>query len=449
MNSNKTDSRPDCPTVGLDGIRYLETLAPWRGKGGFSLDKMRDLMNELGNPQDSYSSIHVAGTNGKGSVSVALSAIIAASGSLVGMTTSPHLTCINERIVIDGRPIADALLSVIALEVAKAAKTRSIELSFFEGITACAFLAFAKAKVDWAILEVGLGGRLDATNVVLHPKAHVIVSIDFDHQEILGASLQKIALEKAGIIKNSGAPTIIGEMAAEAAGVIAERAKSRGSKLIRPGADYSWNTGNVVNSYIFNSMSLGTLEFTSSLAGEHQGHNMAVAIATARTLGFELNSIRQGIANCFWPARLEAIDFDDCHCIVDCAHNPAGVGSLERYLARSGINSCFVVFGALNTKDWREMAVKLVPFASKWLLVRPDSPSAVSPDSVEEYLSGIGVSQVSIASDYSEVVEALRSWKGTAVMAGSIYMVGPLRGMIANSDFKYWKSCSTSSTSIY
>ena len=252
MNSNKTESHSGCPTVGHEGLKYLSSLAPWKGKGGFTLDKMRALMAELGNPQDTYHSVHIAGTNGKGSVTVALAAMAGAAGFRTGMTISPHLGTMNERIVIDGAPITDELLDIQATKVAEAQERLNIELSFFEGITACAFLAFHAVGVDWAILEVGLGGRLDATNVVRSPRACVIVSIDFDHQDILGPTLECIASEKAGIIKPR-APVYVGSVSKEARDVIYARARSLDAPIYFVGQDFSLNTGNVPGAYIFDS----------------------------------------------------------------------------------------------------------------------------------------------------------------------------------------------------
>ena len=168
------------------GLSYLNTLTPWNGRGGFALEAISKILKRLDNPQDSYPSIHIAGTNGKGSVSSATASILAATGYKVGLNTSPHLQSLNERIVFDGLPISMETLGEFAYDIRSVSAKALEELSFHEAITALSFLAFREMGVEWAVVEVGLGGRLDASNVISRPAATAIVTIDFDHQHILG-----------------------------------------------------------------------------------------------------------------------------------------------------------------------------------------------------------------------------------------------------------------------
>ena len=183
------------------GIAYLEKLTPWNGRGGFALEGIVKVLKRLGDPQDSYPTIHIAGTNGKGSVSSGISSILGAAGYRVGLNSSPHLQSLNERIAIDGLPIDSTALGEFCHDVRVAANRDLVELSFHEAITVVSFLAFREIGVEWAVVEVGLGGRLDASNVISRPAATAIVTIDYDHQAILGNTLAEIAAEKAGIIK--------------------------------------------------------------------------------------------------------------------------------------------------------------------------------------------------------------------------------------------------------
>ena len=171
------------------GLEYLSKLTPWNGRGGFALEYITKVLERLGNPQDSLPSIHIAGTNGKGSVSSAVSSILAASGYRVGLNTSPHLEQMNERLVVDGLSVSDEFLGEFAFAVRNAAQRALVELSFHEAITAIAFLGFREIGVEWMVMEVGLGGRLDASNVISRPAATAIVTIDYDHQAILGNTL--------------------------------------------------------------------------------------------------------------------------------------------------------------------------------------------------------------------------------------------------------------------
>ncbi len=253
------------------GLSYLSGLRPWGGKGDFSLSSIKTVMGRLGNPQDSVKSIHVAGTNGKGSVSAGIASILGAAGFSVGLTISPHLARINERIVIDGVPIGDDELSLMAEEVRMA--STGIELSFFEAITATFFLTAARRKVDYMVVETGLGGRLDATNVISRPEVSCITSIDFDHVAILGDTLPKIAAEKAGIIKG-GSLAVVGEVGEDSFGVINDLSTAVSAKLYGFGRDFSVSiVGHSRNVGLYNGIR-SSFEIEPKLQGQHQIKNI-------------------------------------------------------------------------------------------------------------------------------------------------------------------------------
>lgn len=446
MKSYKNSKILSCPTVGQKGIEYLLGRESWKGKGGFSLDKMAALMQALGNPQDSYRAVHIAGTNGKGSVSAATSAILAASGARVGMYTSPHLDFLNERIAIDGRPIEGALLGEVAEQVSVVDARLGLGISFFEAMTACSFLAFQSSKVDWGVFEVGLGGRLDATNIISRPAACGIVTIDYDHQDILGNSLSEIAKEKAGIIKSTGHPTVIGSLPKEATEVISKLCKAQQSPLYKAGQDFSWNAWNEVG-FLYASKKLGEVSFLPALSGPHQGHNMSIAITLGRLLDQSLEHCRHGVEHCFWPGRLEKLQVRGALCLIDCAHNPAGISALINHIRLSNLTGFRLVFGALNTKNWKEMVSSLRPYVDEWWLLDPDSEMAVSASSVAEYLSSNGVSRVRLPKSYEEAADSIRLEPKPTVVTGSIYMVGKLRSLLVDTPLRYWEPRSTRSTS--
>lgn len=396
---------------------------------------MRSLMQALGDPQDAFPSIHVTGTNGKGSVSVSVASILAKGGRRVGLTTSPHLQRINERIVIDGRPIEDELLDRCGAEVMRAAADLPEQPTFFEGITAAAFLAFKISGVDFAVVEVGLGGRLDATNVLRSPKTTVIVTIDFDHEQILGSTLGEIAREKAGIVK-SGAALIVGRVGDEAREAIGEAARVRDVKPLMFGSDFGIRNGGGGSLLYFDDEE--EFPIRPSLLGDHQQHNMAVAIAAARSVGATVEECQAGVADVVWPGRLEVITFGGRDIIIDAAHNPAGVASLIAFLKSRGVGpSC--AFGAIDTKNWRVMVENLIPNVADWTILEPEFPKAVPAHEIVAFLSGFGIKARAMGRDYAAFRDELGQGTQPVLIAGSIYLIGIIRDLVASGGQPLWR----------
>ena len=420
------------------GIGYLDRLTPWNGRGGFALDPIIRVLKRLGDPQDSLPIIHVAGTNGKGSVSTTVASILGAAGFKVGLNTSPHLQSLNERIVVDGFPIENVLLGELCYDIRNAAERELVELSFHEAITAASFLAFRELGLEWAVVEVGLGGRLDASNVISRPAATSIVSIDFDHQAILGDTLGQIAAEKAGIIK-PGSPLVSGFLGPEADNVICKKAK--GVRHYRFGTDYGCAPPQEQSANTFGywgkdfpSKPISRFDFASPLPGLHQGHNLAVAATLGLVVGISEDKVRKGIEQVYWPARLERMRVGDIDLVMDCAHNPAGIRSFNHYIQTNETGQIDLTFGVLDTKNWRGMIDQLSPFVSHWRIVLPDSERALPLEEVRAQirLSGNEVRVTSYGSDYERLVSDLMdsSIPGTRYLAGSMYMVGKIRTVL-------------------
>jgi len=401
----------------------------------------------LGNPQDNIKSIHVAGTNGKGSVAVNIAAILGAAGYSVGLTTSPHLERINERIVINGVPVDDEALDDFALVIKQAARSVGRELSLFEAITATAFLAFYEVGLDFIVIETGLGGRLDATNVIRAPEACVITSISLDHTSILGESEFEIAREKGGIIK-SGSPLYLGRMSYGVRELLRRLAEDKKSPCYCSGTEFSCEVTQESRDQFIGELIWGKSEritFRPALRGEHQVHNSALAAAVCKGIGVDSSPICRGIAGVFWPGRLEMLDIRGTEVLMECAHNPAGVDALTNYLIASKRKSLVVGFGVLNTKDWREMVRALLPFCREWNLLRPDSDCAVPCEDIRTYLSGFRINATSWEDDAHGFLinkfEKLNEFADspTILLTGSIYLVGKLRKLLVPVQKPLWE----------
>ncbi len=428
------------------GHQYLGSLRPWNGRGDFSLEGIREVLKRLDNPQDAVPSVHIAGTNGKGSVSAAIASILGQCGYRVGMNISPHLEKMNERIVIDGLSCSDDFIGEFAYEVKQASNKALVELSFHEAITALAFLGFREIGVEWTVMEVGLGGRLDASNVISRPAATAIVTISFDHQAILGDTLGKIASEKAGIIK-PGSPLVTGVLPREAAIVISEKAK--GVPHYQFGRDFDARVLNGDGQLRFEYWGKDFLpgknlsfEYSTLLPGVHQGHNLAVAATLGLVVGCSVDAVKKGIEGVFWPGRLEVIRSQDSEIIIDCAHNIAGVKAFISFLDSRGARNIDLTFGVLDTKDWKEMMQALAPYVRTWRLLKPESERALPLGLIrsELALSGTEIRIESYEDDYERCLRDLMadSQGGTAFVTGSMYMVGRLRSMLSVPERAIW-----------
>jgi dihydrofolate synthase/folylpolyglutamate synthase len=431
----------------------------------FDLAHMRVLLGALGNPEKRFPTVLVAGTNGKGSTSATLASILHTSGLKTSLYTSPHLMSINERIRLNGDPIADDQFAVIHDVVDRTAERLVSEgdlpwhPSFFEMLTAMAFEYFARSRPDIVVLEVGMGGRLDATNVV-DPRLSIITDIALDHQKYLGETIAEIAREKAGIIRPNGVVVTLPQLP-EANDVIGNAILDANARAINavpfvppisPGsAPLSVSNGQLDGQLDTQRQRypldiLGTqIMVDSPLVGRHQLRNLALAVAAAvelRHQGFSQitpRSIEQGIRETQWPGRFQVIPPDEDHpeYVLDVAHNPAGAWALRSTLSsaypdvgtgRSLVGcSLTMVFGVMRDKAVQEMTEILFPIADSVIATHADNPRAASPAEIRQAAARIsGGTNIEEAEDVASALAQARKQAGRSgliVVTGSIYVV--------------------------
>jgi dihydrofolate synthase/folylpolyglutamate synthase len=433
--------------------------APGQPRRKFRLEEMRTLVEALGHPEQRFRSVLIAGTNGKGSTAATLAAILKSAGYRCGLYTSPHLERVNERIRIDGEPIGDEDFARHYFRVDDCANQLIADgklpghPSFFEALTAVAFEAFADEHVDLAVLEVGMGGRLDATNVV-EPLLSVITDISLDHTEWLGETIPLIAREKAGILRRNGvlvtlpqhpqANQTIGEVAAE----LDVRGVNAAEYVPARVTSHSPQATELRNRYPLTLMGQ-TIEVDSPLAGVHQQRNIALAIAAAVELsnnhGFKItpDQIADGIRHTQWPGRLERIHVPGkAEVLLDVAHNPAGAWALRAAISamseqptRSpvpGARCSVLVFGCMKDKAYLEMAQILFPLFDLVVATPVESPRSATAEDLVQAAAKTGVRAVA-ARDGHEALETALSEvheNGLVVVAGSVYLVGEVRPLL-------------------
>jgi dihydrofolate synthase/folylpolyglutamate synthase len=416
---------------------YSETLEYLYGleKFGivFGLDGIRRLLSLLDNPHKSFRSIHIGGTNGKGSVAMMVSSVLRHCGYRTGLYTSPHLVSFTERIVVDGKPIREdevATLTVLLKEVSDRDDENAAS-TFFDFTTAMAFEYFRQQRVDVAVVEVGMGGRLDSTNV-LTPIVCVITNVGYDHQEHLGTTIDAIAREKAGIVKE-GVPVVTGAAGA-ALDVIKAAASGRAPVLALEEAFTFRKRGD--RTMLYNGPGMTIDDLMIGLEGDHQLGNAAVAICTLgqmRQAGFAVSedAIRQSLSALTWPGRLELVGGTPGHppVLLDGAHNAGGARTLAAYLRDHFVDrKKILVFGAMKDKDFAEMLREIGPLVDRIIVTRPDTPRAASPSELAPFAPG--------ASEAGTVSEAMDKAFGIAarldliIVAGSLYTVGEARSIL-------------------
>jgi dihydrofolate synthase/folylpolyglutamate synthase len=387
------------------------------------LERIEALLEALGNPERCYTLAQVGGTNGKGSVAAMLAAMLKADGRRVGLYTSPHLVSFRERIRVDGEAIVEDDVAdgfdAIATLVAR------VDATMFEASTALALDHFAREAVDVAVLEVGLGGRLDATTVGA-PAVTALARIDLDHQEVLGDSLAAIAAEKAAIIR--GGVAVSAAQAPEAADVLLARAAAAGVSLLMEGRELSVRVrARDRGAQIIDCAGPGwRLEgLRLPLLGVFQPSNALVALAAARALGVSDAAAREGLARVRWPGRFEVIRARDRVVVLDGAHNPAGAQALAASLAEwFGDTPLTLVFGALRDKDARGMLAALAPRTRRLILTASSSPRAASPEALGA-VTPHGVA-VELADSVSEALALAAREPRTPILciAGSLSLLG-------------------------
>ncbi len=344
------------------------------------------MLGALGNPQDRLSIVHVAGTNGKGSTCAMVESGFRAAGLRTGLYTSPHLAEPTERIRIDGRPVSAERFAAAfdrvhaTVEQLLACDAIDLHTTYFETVTAMAFVIFAEEGVERVVLEVGLGGRLDATNVV-QPSLAVITPIDFDHESFLGRSIESIATEKAGILK-SGVPAVFAHQRPEAARVLDGRAAELGVPVTRVVNSPLQHLSLEARGSRFEISGDRPLAIRCTLAGEHQAENAVTAALALLACGIDRRSIEAGIAAAVWPGRLEHVR-ERPTMILDGAHNPAAARALAAYIGRFYSHSPLrLIFGIMRDKAAAEIAGILFPLARQVIVTAPRQSRALAPESL-------------------------------------------------------------------
>jgi dihydrofolate synthase/folylpolyglutamate synthase len=426
----------------------------------FDLAHMRVLLAALGNPENRFPSVLIAGTNGKGSTAATLASILQASGLKTGLYTSPHLVRINERIRLNGESIGDDDFAMLHDVVDRTAERLVGEgdlpwhPSFFEMLTAMAFEYFARSRPDMVVLEVGMGGRLDATNVV-DPRLSIITDVSLDHQQYLGETVAEIAREKAGIIRRSGVVVTLPQLP-EANDVIGNAILDAGARAVNavpyvppvsPGSPNSLSVDHGQKAGVWNRYSLEVMGqeiiVESPLVGRHQLRNLALAIAAAvelrnqGTAQITAETIAQGIRDTHWPGRFHVVPATagNPEYVFDVAHNPAGAWALRSTLSAAypdleNNREITLVFGVMRDKAMQEMTEILFPIVARVIVTHANNPRSATPDEIRQ-----AAARVATAADIEEAetvalalnqaqARKLAAPHGLVVVTGSIYIVG-------------------------
>ncbi len=395
----------------------------------WGLERIRSILAATDTPQNAFDSILIGGTNGKGSVAAMAASLLRGHGLRTGLYTSPHLIEPSERIRIDGRPVDSGLLHGCATEVLPLAEREGA--TFFESITAVALLAFARAGIEQAVLEVGLGGRLDATNVVT-PDACAITNIALDHADYLGDTLEQIAREKAGIVKRS-VPIVVGSLPESVHAVVARRAADLSAPLVVLGRDVfveSVATDITGTGFTYRSTTDLDLErFRVPLPGEHQATNAALALAVVEAAGHALDPVssRTALAGVRWAGRFQVLERPDGTVILDVAHNPAGVRALDETLRRIPAPEPIVgLIGILGDKSWREMLEPVLRHTSAAVFTMPQSAPQARRWDPEEASRAVPGHRIEVISDFDRAFRRARelAGDGTVLVTGSSHTVG-------------------------
>jgi dihydrofolate synthase/folylpolyglutamate synthase len=378
------------------------------------LERVQSVCDKLGNPERSFQAVHVAGTNGKGTVTAFVGSMARAAGLRVGVYTSPHLCRFAERINIGGAPIEDDKLVAYLNQVMDLGP----ELTFFEVATVAAFLAFRDARIELAIIEVGLGGRLDATNVIPPPRVAAITRVSYDHMAELGDSLSQIAFEKAGIIK-PGSAVVLGKLHPDARTQAEKRMAEVGAREVALGSPEPVQGAPLAYPRV-------------ALVGS----NLAVAVTIGRELGFSPEVLAKGVEQTVWPGRNELLHRNGQELtLLDCAHNPDGAVALSHALDPSVLGDIesrkeiALVFGAIASKNWRAMLKRLESVAGHRVFVAPPIKRAVDPYEMSAAVAG------EVAEGVPDALARARhlvGQRGLVVVTGSIFLVGAARASLLN-----------------
>jgi len=438
----------------LEGLTEAGTLAPDRLDRPFSdplverlfpplatgvhwdLDRTRRALDALGDPHRSYATLHIGGTNGKGSVTSTLGSVLRASGLKTACYTSPHLCSFRERLLIDGRPLAEDDIVGYAEDILDS--VLKFGLTFFEAITLLAMYAFAREGAEAAVMEVGLGGRLDATNVVL-PEVSAVTNVAMDHTEYLGETLVEIAREKAGIMK-AGVPFVTAERSPEVLDLFRALAMDVGAPLTRVDPDGLMDVlvSAEATSFGLETATWGPLHLSTPLVGRHQATNAALAVAVLEQLNDDLRpsaaDVANGLASVVHHGRDEIREVDGCTWMFDVAHNTAGVLSLVDTIDRLELPRPLVaVIGVLGDKDWRTMLPALLSRTEAAILTQP--PSAPEDRRWDPVAAADQVEALTVVRVVDDFEDAMRSAReradgGTVIVTGSVHTVGSAMSLL-------------------
>jgi len=420
-------------------MTYQKTLAHIYGLGRFGmkpgLAKIHSLLASLGNPHENVQVVHVAGTNGKGSTACFLAEILASTGNRIGLFTSPHLVSFTERFRINGSQISEEEVVTLAEQVLSAAPP---EATFFEIITAMAYLWFAEQRVDLAVMEAGMGGKLDATNTA-NGIMSVITPVSLDHCDYLGATIAEIAGEKAGIIK-ARSPVVLSSQCPEARKVIEAEAERLASPLFCFGRDFSSRWGEKGLDY--DGLRTRLTGIRPGTGGCYQAMNAATALAAAEllgTMGFlvEEGALRRGIEQAAWPGRMERVS-DVPRLYLDCAHNPAGAEALAESLAELSRSRLILLIGLMADKDVSGILDSLLPQVDEVIAVTPSLDRALSSKELTGICHARGVPCLDAGTVAAGLAAAWQSASGDDIIVacGSIFTVGEVKGALGGEAFE-------------
>ncbi|NYZ79299.1 bifunctional folylpolyglutamate synthase/dihydrofolate synthase [Candidatus Micrarchaeota archaeon] len=411
-------------------MKYLNSFGRFGSKLG--LGRTEELLKLFGNPQNDFKSVHIAGTNGKGSVTAMVSSILQEAGFRTGMYTSPHLDDFRERMEVDGVPISrdelNSLVERIKPLIPKVERKAS-HPTFFEVTTAVAFKYFSERKVDYAVVEVGLGGRLDATNVIT-PEVSVITNIGLEHTDVLGKTIGSIAREKGGIIK-SGVPVVTAESKGEALRVFERICKEKGAKLIILSKDASIRELRCdLNGCLFDlkTQVRSYRKLRVPLLGEHQIENAALSVLVAEQLGIDERHIRSGLQKVEWPGRLEIIQRKPL-LVMDSAHNPPAMRILRNSLKLFSYDKLILVIGVMKDKAIGDILEEIAPAADCIIINKPNLERAAQPEIIMKEAKKYG-KPIKIIEDVKKSVRYAKSIAGKndlILITGSIYMLSEAR----------------------
>lgn len=407
----------------LKALTFLDSLNNQKIKPG--LERIRAALPRWKNPQGAFPSIHIGGTNGKGSIAAILANILKEAGYKVGIYTSPHLNCVRERIQINGTPISKTDFIDLVNEIR--GKDRE-SLSYFEFLTLLAFIYFSYKKVEAGVIEVGMGGRWDATNVIF-PRVTIVSNVSLDHQRFLGNSLKKIAFEKAGIIK-PGIPLITASKRPSVISIFKDICALHKAPFYQVGRDIGYRCKRGAFDYLGFKKEMPNLEL--NLIGRHQIVNATIALGALELISenFDIKetSIRRGLKTVFWPGRFEIIKRRPL-IILDGAHNPAAAYALKKTLISFRPSDLILVLGIMGDKDLNGIVRNIVLLANRVIVTAPDSDRAAQPDVLLNVVKKYNKDVMAIVPVPSAIGKAINLAKSTStiLITGSLYTVGEAR----------------------